>query len=251
MKVHDSVTSTIQRAKSTSVRRAKIEKMRLDHSATTIQSIWRGTIRRRAYREIFPDLKKPTSKSSSGVNYAKILPVDMSLKSENNVRGLKQPNSSSSSGVNYAKIPPIDVSLKIENNVRGLKQPNSNLSDRVDCAKISPVDVSLKNENNVRGLKQQNSNSSSGVNYSKILPIDVSLKKKNNIEDGDEGVSDTKREIDDEEAIAMKAAENVEESLIMDASGSQLLPLWPQPLVDNFEDKAWPDLESATSILGT
>lgn len=136
------------------MRRAKIEKMRLDHSATTIQSLWRGTIRRRAYRKIVPDLKSPNSKSASGVNYAKILPVDESLKNENNA------------------------------------------------------------------------------------------------EDGDEGVSDAKSEIDDEEAMAMEAAENVEESLIMDASGGQLQPSWPQPLMDDFEDKGWPDLESACSILG-
>lgn len=154
MKVHDAETSVRQKASNTSVRRAKIEKMRLDHSATTIQSTWRGTIRRRAYRKIVPDLKSPTLASSNGVNYAKILPIDESIQNENN------------------------------------------------------------------------------------------------IEDADEGLSDAKSEVDDEEVMAIKAAENVEERLIMDASCGQLLPSWPQPLTDDFESKAWPDLESASSILG-
>ena len=69
----------------------------------------------------------------------------------------------------------------------------------------------------------------------------ITSEVESNKDDEDDRLPETKDDIDDEEGLAVSAAERLEEKLIKDAENGGIRT-WPQALSDDFESPDWPDL---------
>lgn len=165
------------KASNASIRRGKIEKMRMDNSATTIQALWRGAIKRRAYKK----------------------------------RLLRN----------------------------GSRQPKHKICD----SGVAPIE--LKN------IRPEPILSKTMISSARSTLASSSSRKlvESQRDDDDDGCLE-RDDMDDEEALAVSAAEHFEERLIRLASLRNLVPTWPDALSDDFDDPEWPDLETASSTLG-
>lgn len=165
------------KANNASVRRAKIEKMKMDNSATTIQALWRGSIKRRAYKKKL--LRNGKLLSKHRISDQMVAPIELT-----NIR-------------------PEPI------------QPKPT---------VTSARSTLASSSSRRLHESQR-------------------------DDDDDGCLE-RDDMDDEEALAMSAAEHFEERLIRLASLRNLVPTWPDSLLDNFDDPSWPELDTATSTLG-
>jgi IQ calmodulin-binding motif len=160
------------KATNASVRRAKIEKMKMDHSATTIQALWRGAVKRRAYKK------------------------------------------------------------RLQRN--GKKRISDMMAAPIELKNIRPEPIQPK----------PTASSARSTLASSSRRLHESQR-----DDDDDGCLE-RDDMDDEEALAISAAEHFEERLIRLASLRNLQPTWPDALLDNFDDPDWPELDTATSTLG-
>lgn len=173
----DLETSPRTKASNASVRRAKIEKMRMDNSATTIQALWRGAVKRRAYKK------------------------------------------------------------------RLLRNGKHNSRHRISDQMVAPIELK-----NIRPEPIQPKPTVSSARST--LASSSSRRLHESQRDDDDDGYPERDGMDDEEALAISAAEHFEERLIRLASLRNLQPTWPDSLSDNFDDPHWPELDTATSPLG-
>jgi IQ calmodulin-binding motif len=164
------------KASNASVRRAKIEKMKMDHSATTIQALWRGAVKRRAYKK------------------------------------------------------------RLQRNGKLLSK------QRISDMMAAPIELKNIRPEPIQPKPTASSARSTLASSSRRL-------HESQRDDDDDGCLE-RDDMDDEEALAISAAEHFEERLIRLASLRNLQPTWPDALLDNFDDPDWPELDTATSTLG-
>ena len=75
----------------------------------------------------------------------------------------------------------------------------------------------------------------------------IDRKVMSNKDEDDDGLLETKDDVDDEESLAVSAAERLEERQIQDAVNI-IRPPWPQALSDDFDCPDWPDLGPMNSL---